>query len=50
MRVTLYTNILVSAFISKRGHSAKIFDIITTFEELTLVLSDPILQEFEESE
>lgn len=48
MRVVLDTNVLVSAFISKRGHSANILDIVTTFEEMTLVLSDEILEEFED--
>ncbi len=48
MRVTLDTNVLVSAFISKRGHSTKVLDIVTTFEEITLVLSDGILEEFED--
>ncbi len=48
MRVVLDTNVLVSAFISKRGHSANILDIVTAFEEMTLVLSDEILEEFED--
>ncbi len=46
MRVVLDTNVLVSAFISKRGYPANILDLITTFEEMTLVLSDGILKEF----
>lgn len=46
MRVTLDTNVLVSAFISKYGHSADILDLIATFEEITLVLSEEILEEF----
>lgn len=48
MRVTLDTNVLVSAFISKRGYSADILDLITIFEEIYLVLSDEILEEFRE--
>lgn len=48
MRVTLDTNVLVSAFISKRGQPADILDLVTTFEEITLVLSDEILKEFVE--
>lgn len=48
MRVTLETNVLVSAFVSKLGHSASILDLVTTFDEITLVLSDGILEEFEE--
>lgn len=46
MRITLDTNVLVSAFISKRGHPATILDLVGTFEEITLVLSDEILKEF----
>ena len=46
MRVTLDTNVLVSAFISKYGHSASILDIVTTFDAITLVLSEEILEEF----
>jgi putative PIN family toxin of toxin-antitoxin system len=48
MRVTLDTNVLVSAFISRRGYSAEILDLVATFEEVTLVLSDEILAEFTE--
>ncbi len=48
MRVTLDTNVLVSAFVSKYGHSATILDLVTTFDEISLVLSDGILEEFEE--
>lgn len=48
MRVTLDTNVLVSAFVSKSGHSATILDLVTTFDEMTLVLSDGILEEFED--
>ncbi len=46
MRVTLDTNVLVSAFISKHGTPADILDLIATFEEITLALSDEILVEF----
>ncbi len=46
MRVTLDTNVLVSAFISKHGQSADILDLIATFEEITLVISQEILEEF----
>ena len=46
MRVTLDTNVLVSAFISKHGHSADILDIVATFDEITLVLSEDVLEEF----
>jgi len=46
MRVTLDTNVLVSAFISKRGHSADVLDLILTFDEITLILSNAILEEF----
>ena len=46
MRVTLDTNVLVSAFISKRGVPAEILDFIATFEEVHLVLSEGILEEF----
>jgi len=48
MRVTLDTNVLVSAFISKRGHSADILDLIATFDEIVLVLSNNILEEFKD--
>jgi len=48
MRIVLDTNVLVSAFTSKLGHSAKIIDLISMFEELQLVLSEPILGEFKE--
>lgn len=46
MKITLDTNILVSAFISKTGHSAKILDICLTLEDTELVLSEEIIQEF----
>lgn len=48
MRVTLDTNVLVSAFISKHGHSSNILDMIATFPEIELVLSEQIIEEFEE--
>jgi putative PIN family toxin of toxin-antitoxin system len=48
MRVTLDTNVLVSAFISKQGHSANILDVVTTFDEIALVLSEQIMDEFED--
>ena len=48
MRVTLDTNVLVSAFVSKHGPSASILDLIATFDELTLILSEGILEEFED--
>ena len=46
MRIVLDTNILVSAFTSKLGHSAKIIDLISMLEEIQLVSSEPILGEF----
>lgn len=46
MRIVLDTNGLVSAFTSKLGHSAKIIDLISMFEEIQLVSSEPILGEF----
>lgn len=46
MRITLDTNVLVSAFISKQGRPAAILDIALTFSEMELVLSEPILEEF----
>ena len=48
MRIVLDTNVLVSAFISKLGHSAKIIDLISIFEEIQLILSEPILNEFKD--
>lgn len=47
MKITLDTNVLVSAFISKHGHPAKILDIILAFPEVKLILSNPIIEEFE---
>jgi uncharacterized protein len=46
MRITLDTNVLVSAFISKRGHSARVLDVVLTLEDVELVLSDEIAREF----
>lgn len=46
MKITLDTNVLVSAFISKHGQPAKILDIILTFPEVKLILSNLILEEF----
>jgi len=48
MRIALDTNVLVSAFISKHGHPARLIDVILTFPEIKLVLSEPILLEFRE--
>lgn len=46
MRIVLDTNGLVSAFTSKLGHSAKITDLISMFEAIQPVSSEPILGEF----
>ena len=48
MRITLDTNVLVSAFISKSGVCADVLDLVSTFEEIELVLSQEILSEFAE--
>ncbi len=48
MRVTFDTNVLVSAFIAKHGHSANLLQIALTLEQIELVLSKPILDEFED--
>jgi putative PIN family toxin of toxin-antitoxin system len=48
MKITLDTNVLVSAFISKQGQPAALLDIILTFPKIELVLSDPILAEFKD--
>ena len=48
MRIVLDTNVLVSAFISKLRHSARILDLVSMFEEIQLVLSESILDEFED--
>jgi len=47
MRITLDTNVLVSAFISKVGYPARLLDIISTFDDIRLVLSHQIVDEFE---
>jgi len=46
MNVTLDTNVLVSAFISKDGQPAALLDLILTFPEVEPVLSEPIVLEF----
>ena len=46
MRITLDTNVLVSAFISRTGHPARVLDIALTLEDVQLVLSDEIIREF----
>lgn len=48
MRVVFDTNVLVSSFISKHGLAADILDLVATFDEITLVSSDEILEEFRE--
>lgn len=48
MRITLDTNILVSAFISKYGYPAKLLDLLLTLPNIKLILSNPILDEFKE--
>lgn len=48
MKIVLDTNVLVSAFVSKLGYSAKIIDLISTFEEIRLISSEPILTEFKD--
>ena len=45
MRITLDTNVLVSAFIAKHGHSANPLELALTVEVIEMVLSEPILQE-----
>jgi hypothetical protein len=45
MRIALDTNVLVSAFISKRGQPARLLDILLTFPEIQLVSSNSILEE-----
>jgi len=47
MSFALDTNILVSAFIAKYGHSANLLQLALTVEPIELVLSEPILQELE---
>jgi putative PIN family toxin of toxin-antitoxin system len=48
MRVTFDTNVLVSAFIARHGHSANLLQIALTIEQVELVLSKQILDEFED--
>lgn len=45
MRITLDTNVLVSAFIAKHGHSANLLELALTVEVIEMVLSEPILRE-----
>jgi putative PIN family toxin of toxin-antitoxin system len=46
MRVILDTNVLVSAFISRTGNSARVLDVALTLEDVQLVLSEQIIREF----
>jgi hypothetical protein len=46
MRITLDTNVLVSAFISRAGYPARVLDVALTLEDVQLVLSDEIVREF----
>jgi putative PIN family toxin of toxin-antitoxin system len=46
MRVVLDTNVLVSAFISRTGNSARVLDVALTLEDVQLVLSEQIIREF----
>jgi uncharacterized protein len=48
LRVTFDTNVLVSAFIARNGICADILDLVSTFEEIKLVVSREILSEFAE--
>jgi len=48
MKITLDTNVLVSAFISRDGQSAALLNTILTLPEIQLVLSEPILAEFKD--
>jgi putative PIN family toxin of toxin-antitoxin system len=48
LRITLDTNVLVSGFISKHGHPADILELVIMLEEIKLVLSEEILEEFQE--
>lgn len=45
MKITLNTNVLVSAFISKRGQPARVLDAILTLLGIELMLSEPIFNE-----
>ena len=47
MRLTLDTNVLVSAFISKNGQPAALLDAILLLPDARVILSEPILNEFE---
>lgn len=47
MRITLDTNVLVSAFIAKQGYSASVLDLALTVENMQLILSEPILKELQ---
>ena len=48
MKITLDTNILVSAFISKQGQPSAVMDLVLTFPEIELILSEQILAEFKD--
>jgi len=48
VRITLDTNVLVSAFIARQGHPALLLELAVTVEGIRLVLSEPILREFED--
>ena len=48
MKIVLDTNVLVSAIISKLGQSARILHLISMVEEIELILSEPILEEFKD--
>ncbi len=48
MRITLDTNVLVSAFIAKHGHPANLLELVLTLEDIELVLSVPILKELQD--
>jgi len=48
MRFTLDTNVLVSAFIARHGHSANLLELALTLESIELILSETILRELED--
>ncbi|NCN39333.1 MAG: putative toxin-antitoxin system toxin component, PIN family, partial [Candidatus Aenigmarchaeota archaeon] len=48
MKITLDTNVLVSAFISKKGNPAKILNLIADIDGIQLILSEEILDEFKD--
>jgi len=48
MRLVFDTNILVSAFIAKHGHSSNLLELALTLKSIKLVMSQPILREFED--